>query len=157
MMQKYLLFLFALGHCFTTQSQSKIVTSGGIATGNGTVSYTVGQVTYNEYSNTSGSVSEGVQQAFEFQTLSNPELTTVNLKAVTYPNPTTDNVMLSITDSALTNISYLLIDVQGKVLSNGQVTLADTQIRMQHLATGMYVLKVYQNNKALKTFKIIKK
>ena len=98
-----------------------------------------------------------MQQSFELFTLSNPELTTVNLKAVTYPNPTTDYVMLNITDNGLTNLSYNLIDVQGRVLSNEQISDSDTQISMKKFSIGMYVLKVNQNNNELKTFKIIKK
>ena len=90
-------------------------------------------------------------------TLSNEVFIENSLLTITYPNPTTDDVMLTITDSALTNLSYSLIDIQGKVLSNVQITESDTQIRMQHLTTGMYILKLNQNNQALKTFKIIKK
>ena len=105
----------------------------------------------------SGSVSQGVQQAFEFQTLSNPELTTVNLSAVTYPNPTSDYVTLKISDSALDNLSYKLFDVTGKAMSNGNITNRDTQITMRQLAIGIYILKVNRHNQELKTFKIIKK
>jgi hypothetical protein len=90
-------------------------------------------------------------------TLSNEVFIENSLLTITYPNPTTDDVMLTITDRALTNLSYSLIDIQGKVLSNVQITESDTQIRMQHLTTGMYILKLNQNNQALKTFKIIKK
>jgi hypothetical protein len=41
-------------------------------------------------------VSQGVQDPFEFQTLTNPELTTVNLTVVTYPNPTKDFITLKV-------------------------------------------------------------
>jgi hypothetical protein len=42
------------------------------------------------------SVSGVVQHPFEFQTLSNPGLTTVNLTAVPYPNPTKDFIILKV-------------------------------------------------------------
>ena len=112
---------------------------------------------YTINSGSSGTVTQGVQQSIELFTLSNPELTTVNLTAVTYPNPTSDYITLKISDSALDNLSYKLIDVNGKVIANGSITNADTQISMQSLALGMYILKVNQNNQELKTFKIIKK
>jgi hypothetical protein len=98
-----------------------------------------------------------VQQPFEFQILSNPELTTVNLSAVIYPNPTSDYVVLKISDTTLNNLSYHLIDINGKVISNGSIINGDTQINMQQLAIGMYILRVNQNNQELKNFKIIKK
>ncbi|WP_257984528.1 T9SS type A sorting domain-containing protein [Psychroflexus sp. MES1-P1E] len=37
------------------------------------------------------------------------------------------------------------------------MTNGDTQINMQQLEMGMYIIKVSQNNQELKTFKIIKK
>jgi len=139
-------------------SQSTIPVSGGEATGSGgSSSYSVGQLVYTTNTDTGGTVSQGVQQSFELFTLSNPELTTINLTAVTYPNPTSDYIVLKITDSALDNLSYKLIDVNGKAIANGRITNADTQIAMQNLAIGMYILKVNQNNQELKTFKVIKK
>jgi hypothetical protein len=145
---------------FATQlmySQETIPTSGGDATGSGgSSSYTLGQLMYTTNIG-SGTVSQGVQQAFEFQALSNPEFNTINLSAITYPNPTSDYVMLKISDTALDNLSYNLIDINGKAISNGRITNGDTQINMQQLAIGMYLLKVNQNNQELKTFKIIKK
>jgi hypothetical protein len=145
---------------FSTQlmySQETISTSGGDATGSGgSSSYSVGQLVYTT-STGIGTVTQGVQQAFEFQTLSNSELNTINLSAIMYPNPTSDYVMLKISDHALDNLSYNLIDINGKAISNGSITNGDTQINMQQLAIGMYILKVNQNNQELKTFKIIKK
>jgi hypothetical protein len=133
----------------------------------GSVSYSVGQVFYNTYLSPAlnftdpttrvVSVSPGVQQPFELQALSNPSLTTVKLTAVTYPNPTKDFIILKITDSALDNLSYTLFDVTGKAISNGGITNRDTQIAMQQLAIGIYILKVNRDNQELKTFKIIKK
>jgi hypothetical protein len=59
-------------------SQNAITFSGGKATGSGgAANYTVGHVFYSTNTSTTGAVSQGVQQAFDFQTLSNPELTTV--------------------------------------------------------------------------------
>ena len=143
---------------FTIQAQQTLLASGGQATGvAGSSSYSVGQLVYTINSGSSGTVTQGVQQSIELFTLSNPELTTVNLTAMTYPNPTSDYITLKISDSALDNLSYKLIDVNGKVIANGSITNADTQISMQSLALGMYILKVNQNNQELKTFKIIKK
>ena len=143
---------------FTIQAQQTIPASGGQATGSGgTSSYSVGQLVYSTNVGSGGTLSQGVQQSIELYTLSNPVLTTVNLLAVTYPNPTSDYIVLKISDSALDNLSYKLIDVNGKAIANGTITDTDTEIEMQSLALGMYILKVNQNNQELKTFKIIKK
>ena len=139
-------------------AQEAIPVSAGEASGSGgSVSYTVGQVFYTTNTAATGSVSQGVQHPFDFQTLSNPELTTVKVTAVTYPNPTSDYVILKISDSALDNLSYKLFDVTGKAISNGDITNGDTQISMQQFTIGIYILKVNRHNQELKTIKIIKK
>ena len=138
-------------------SQEAIPVSGGEAAGSGgSGSYAVGQVFYTAHSAASGSVSQGVQHPFEFQTLSNPALTSVNLTAVTYPNPTKDFIILKITDSALNNLRYTLFDVNGKAIASGSITESSTQVQMKYLAIGAYILKVSQQHQSLKTFKILK-
>ena len=145
-------------------SQEALPVSGGEATGSGgSGSYTVGQVFYKTHTAAPvsplqilSSVSQGVQHPFEFQTLSNAALTTVNLTAVTYPNPTKDFIILKITDSALNNLRYTLFDVNGKAIASGSITESSTQIQLKHLSIGAYILKVSQQNQSLKTFKILK-
>lgn len=138
-------------------SQEAIPASGGEATGNGKVSYSVGQVVYTINTGSNGSVSQGVQQSIEILILSNPELIALTLTAVTYPNPTTDYVVLMLKDSNLTDLSYAMYDVQGRVISKGEIQQEATQITMQNLAVGAYILKVSQRNQGIKTFRIIKK
>jgi hypothetical protein len=138
-------------------SQEALPVSAGTAAGSGgSGSYTVGQVFYTTHTSTAGSVSQGVQHPFEFQTLSNPALTTVNLTAVTYPNPTKDFIILKITDSALNNLRYSLFDLNGKAIASSSITESSTQIQLKYLAIGAYILKVSQQNQSLKTFKILK-
>ena len=154
---KNILYTIILLSISPIYAQQTIPASGGDAAGSGgSSSYSVGQLVYTTNTG-SGTVIQGVQQSIELFTLSNPELNTINLKAVTYPNPTSDYVILKISDNALDNLSYNLIDINGKAISNGRIINGDTQINMHQLAIGMYILKVSQNNQELKTFKIIKK
>jgi hypothetical protein len=157
LLKKTFLFVIVLLATQLVCSQEAIPVSGGEATGSGgSGSYTVGQVFYTTHTGITGSLSQGVQHPFEFQTLSNPELTTVNLTAVTYPNPTKDFITLKITDRTLHNLRYTLFDVNGKSIASSSITESSTQIQMKYLSIGAYVLKVSQKNKSLKTFKIIK-
>jgi hypothetical protein len=139
-------------------SQQTIPASGGEATGSGgTSSYSVGQLVYSTNTGSNGSITQGVQQSIELFTLSNPELTALTLTAVTYPNPTSDYIVLALKNSNLTGLSYVLYDLQGRIVSKGIIQQENTAIAMQKLVTGVYVLKVNQNNQVLKSFKIIKK
>ena len=157
-MKKLNLTLFFACVLQLSYSQETVPSTGGDATGTGgTSSFTVGQVFYTTNASSTGSISQGVQQAFEFQTLSNPELTTVQLTAVIYPNPTTDYVVLKITDTALENLKYTLFDLNGKTIASKKITTTSTQIIMKNSSIGMYLLKLTKKNQPLKTFKIIKK
>lgn len=144
------LLFFTQGLC----AQETIPASGGESTGTtGSVSYTVGQIFYT----THGAIAQGAQQAYEFQTLSNPELTTVSLAVSTFPNPTSDDIVLKISDSPLKNLEYFLFDLNGKLIAKGQISKTETPIKMQQASIGIYHLKVTQKQKVLKSFKIIKK
>ena len=157
-MKKTVLAASLLCAAFSIQAQETIPASGGNATGSGgTSSYSVGQLAYHTDTGSGGSSSQGVQQSFEIFTLSNSELKTVTLKASMYPNPTTDYVILALADSKLTGLSYAMYNIQGKIVTKGTVSQKNTEIGMQGLASGTYILKVNQANNELKTFKIIKK
>ena len=148
------LFFYALQFSYAQETNPA---SGGEAAGSGgTVSYTVGQLVYTNPTIASGSLHQGIQQSFEFVTLSNPELTAVTLKAVTYPNPTTESITLALKDADLTGLSYVMYDLLGRLVTKGMVATSETKIAMKSLPIGVYILRIQQNNKELKTFKIIK-
>jgi hypothetical protein len=157
-MKKYILgTLFFLAPFFII-SQEIISPSAGDSSGSGgSLSYTIGQVFFNTIESDYGSLVQGIQQPFEFQTLSTPALLTVQLTAVTYPNPTTEFVLLKISDTALENLQYTLFDLNGKTIDSKKINSFSTKITMKNFATGMYLLKLTKNNQPLKTFKIIKK
>ena len=157
-MKKYILGTLFLLAPFLIISQEIISSFGGDSSGSGgSSSYTIGQVFFNTIESDNGSLVQGVQQPFEFQTLSNPALVTVQLIAVTYPNPTTDYVVLKITDIALENLQYTLFDINGKTIDSQYITTSNTEIIMKNFSVGMYLLKLTKENQPLKTFKIIKK
>jgi hypothetical protein len=120
-------------------SQNAITFLGGKATGSGgAANYAVGQVFYSTNTSTTGAVSQGVQQAFDFQTLSNPELTTVKVTAVTYPNLTKDCLILKITDTTLHNLRYTFFDANGKAIASAVIAPFSSQIQMKHLYISAY-------------------
>jgi len=157
-MKKLNLTLIFLCVLQLSYAQETIPSTGGNASGTGGASsYTIGQLIYTTNISTAGSVSQGVQQAFEFQTLGNPGLLAAQLTAVTYPNPTTDFIVLKIKDTTLKNLQYTLFDVNGKIIASNPIRTSSTEIPMRNLSIGMYLLKLTKKNKPLKTFKVIKK
>ena len=140
------------------QAQTSVNATGGDATGSGgSASYSVGQVVYTTNTGTNGSVAQGVQQAFEISVVTGiEEAKGINLSVSAYPNPTTDYLTLRIDEFEISNLSYQLYDMNGKLLQNEKITGNQTSIVMSNLVPATYFVKVIQGNKEFKTFKIIK-
>jgi len=141
------------------QAQTSINATGGNASGSGgSASYSVGQVVYTTNTGTNGSVAQGVQQPFEISVVTAiEEAKGINLSVSAYPNPTTDYLTLSIKEFDISNVSYQLLDMNGKLLQNEKITGNQTSIVMSNLVPATYFVKVTESNKEVKTFKIIKK
>ena len=139
------------------QAQESANASGGDATGSGgTVAYSVGQVVYTTNTNATGTVSQGVQQAYEILTVGIKE-TELNISLSVFPNPTADNLTLQISDYNNEILRYQLIDMQGKIIDARQISAQQTQIDMNSLPSATYFINVVnQENKIVKSFKIIK-
>jgi hypothetical protein len=153
--------LFGLG-LTGLHAQEAIPASGGNASGSGgSASYSIGQMVFTTNTGTNGSVAQGVQQPFEISVVTSiDEAKDITLQCTAYPNPATDLLTLKIDASiklSIQLISYQLFDVSGKLLESKKVEGSETRIAMSSLVPATYFLKVIQNNKEIKTFKIIKK
>ena len=73
-----------------------------------------------------------------------------------YPNPTTTWVNLLIPGYNSENLNYQLLDMNGRIIQSQKIKQSETQIIMENLAATIYLLQVSDENKLLKTFKIIK-
>lgn len=140
------------------KAQEAIPASGGEATGsNGSVNYTIGQVAYTNHTGANGSVSQGVQQAYEITVISNVNnARIINLECSAFPNPTVDFLTLKIEGGLAQNIEFQLYDISGKLIRSKSLYETETIINMEDLARATYFLKVINNQQAIKTFKIIK-
>jgi len=152
-----ILFLFAMGLSLI-RAQTAILSSGGKADGTGgSVSYSFGQLVYTTNSGANGSVAQGVQQPFEISVVTSiEEAKGINLSISAYPNPTSDYITLSVTDFDVTQLSYQLYDINGKLLDTKKLEGNQTNIEMSNLTPAIYFIKVTDVIKEVKTFKIIK-
>jgi hypothetical protein len=64
---------------------------------------------------------------------------------------------LEVKNNDLTNLSYQLFDLNGRMIYNQKVTSETSTISMEQLPQAVFLLKVLNNNKEVKTFKILKK
>jgi len=146
-----------IGVFLTVYAQEAVPASGGEASGSGgSVSYSAGQVVYTTHTATTGSVAQGVQQAFEISTVLGVEDHLINLSFMAYPNPTTDMLTLKIDNFNQNNMKYALFDIQGRLLVQQKIQQINTNISTKNLSPSIYFLKIFGQNNLLKTFKIIK-
>ena len=158
MKNKTLFFLaFLLSFSMIAQTSHQVLSAtGGDASGSGgSVAYSVGQIVYTTSTGTSGSVAQGVEQAYEIYSVGIKE-TALNISLSIFPNPTSDYLTLKVEDYNNEALSYSLLDEQGKLVLNEQITNQVTQVAMSNLARGAYFINVLQENKKIQTFKIIK-
>jgi hypothetical protein len=155
-MRKPFLLIFLLGS-FKLQAQNNTVSGGGQASGTGgSVSYTVGQIAYAALTGTNGSLIQGVQQPYEISIVTSLEDLAIDIKAQVYPNPTTDQLVLSVGTEDYKNLRYLLVDLQGKVIKTDRIINSNSTLDVTKLSNGTYFLRVLSNNKPIKTFQVIK-
>ena len=157
-MKKVIFLLAFVTACIIINAQETVSVSGGNTTGSGgSVSYTVGQITYSTFLATDGTVSQGVQQPYEISVVTTIKNTKeINLECLVYPNPTSGQVKLVIRTKNFENLKFQLYGMNGIRIQDKKIDGEETEILMDSLLPSIYILKVLSGNKEIRTFKIIK-
>jgi len=160
MKQKFTLIIscFLISTATVLQAQEAVLTTGGEAGGaGGSSSYSVGQPAYITNTGAGGTVSEGVQQPFEILiTKVIEKAKDITLETTVFPNPTSDFIKLKVDNYSLSNLTIQLYNISGSIIFSKKIDGYETNISMENQATGTYFLKVMDDNKEIKVFKIIK-
>jgi hypothetical protein len=150
------LFLLSFG-LLTARAQQTTTATGGDASGSGgTVAYSIGQILYTTNTGTNGSVAQGVQQSYIISIVLGIEDNSIKLELTAYPNPTTNFLTLNVGKAELSTLRFQLYDISGKLIESRKIVSSTETIGMENLPSAIYFLKVVNNNKEVKTFKIIK-
>jgi hypothetical protein len=153
---KYLLLALSFVFSGSLFSQSSVNSSGANAEGTGgSANYSVGQTFYTSQSSTSGSISQGVQQTY-ISSITSIDNSFKNIELSIYPNPTTNQVTLSLSDYNLDNLSYNVFDINGKLILTNRINSNAETIYFNDLNSSIYFVKIIENDKELKTFKVLK-
>lgn len=152
-----IVFLFVLG-LPGLQAQVSINTSGNNASGSGgTVSYSVGQISFKTNSGSNGSVAEGVQQPYEISIITNiGHANAITLTCNIFPNPTTDFLTLSIDNNNKEDLFFQISDETGKILKSDKITENETKIDLGNYPHAIYFVGVLHKHQEIKLFKVIK-
>lgn len=148
-----ILFLFFSSNFL---AQASINSAGNKATGTaGNVNYSIGQVFYQNLIGDNNTLQEGIQYGYEI-TNSIGENSNVNLEYLAYPNPTKSNFSLSISEFISDSFSYILYDIHGTKINQGEITNSLTGISLSKYNNHTFLLTVFKNKEFIKSFTIIK-
>ncbi len=155
----FLVAIVVMGLFQEVHAQKGLHVSGGSAEGNGSLSYSIGQLVYSAFTGSNGSLVQGVQQPYEITIVGIvEEKPSIHVQA--YPNPTNDQLILNISGPyKVQNLDYELFNSQGSLMENKIITNNHLIISMAKFVPATYFLKINtKNNKQLSklTFKIIK-
>lgn len=153
------ILFFMLCEVPVIRAQHAIVISGGQATGTGgNASYSIGQVNYMYIKNTDGSVSQGVQHAFEIFAVEvdTGSGTGFHILVTAYPNPASQFLNLRIDEGKIEDLSYRIVDESGREIAQHKIVDKETTVSLADLHNSLYFVKVYKSIFVMKTFKIVK-
>ena len=139
---------------FLTASRAEAIVSRGTSTN------TTGQITYKDQMQKPSSTLGDVQYVYEIYSLILDE-NKANFDAKLFPNATSSYLLLELNNYKNDNLSYQISDVQGKVLDKANIKRATltsnkTQINVILLPISSYVLSVFEDDKKVESFNIIK-
>lgn len=154
-----LLSLILAGFPLTTLfAQQDILSANGNSTGiAGTVSWSVGLVAYATCSSTTGTLTQGIQQPYEIFIIEGLEEPGPGPECIIFPNPTTGTITLKFADQNLKNLTSGLYDAEGTRLLTIPVNASEISVRMDDFEPSTYILVILENDKPVKSYKIIKK
>lgn len=138
-------------------AQQAITAAGSDATGSGgSSSYSVGQIDYSA-KGANNEITEGLQQPYEIVTLAVSESENTEKNISLYPNPVKDVLFVDFNEEKFSNSTYQLYDAQGKLIKNGNFNQKKNELNFSMLPVSVYIIRIFSDNKMVKTFKIIKK
>ncbi|WP_282049086.1 T9SS type A sorting domain-containing protein [Maribacter aquivivus] len=157
------------------QTNYSINSGGGEALSQqGNYSYSIGQIFSTQVFKQEGQIDSGVQQGFDeqmpesniqvidsigvdFVLIPNPVIDSVALDIIAYPNPVVDILYVNKGNQDFENLTFQVFDFGGKLIKNGILENSISEIRLDYIRSGIYLLIVVSNDETLYSLKLIKK
>ena len=160
----HLLFAVALivneANAQTLSMQSVNSAGAKFANGKGSLTFTVGELVIDDLEDSNGnSLSNGFTSGSVITTtplgIVDPSIIDISV----FPNPTLDDINVTIKHSSFTNVQVLITDIKGSTVYvvDANVHTGLIQIPSRNFASGTYILQIKApNGNLLNSYKIIK-
>jgi hypothetical protein len=155
-MKKLISILILLYPVLLTAQSNFTSGSGELKGPGGYASQSIGQIAYTTYQSDSGRVNQGVIQPYQITVLSGEEVIDIQLIFKAFPNPVSNLLNLEITNFENQELTYQLFDLNGRLLSSKKIQQSLTEISTADLPPATYFLRITDQDKPLKSFKIVK-
>lgn len=143
-------FSFLIGY-----SQQAVLTTGGDIIGSsGSISYSIGQVSYEHADGTGASLTEGVQQPYEFFVVSIDE-SMLQASISLFPNPTMNDIHIQM-ENLQDGLSVSVFDMTGKLMAEAPLLSSLTSLHVQEWAAGSYIIYIKGRKNEASEFLFIK-
>ncbi|MBL4669886.1 MAG: T9SS type A sorting domain-containing protein [Flavobacteriales bacterium] len=135
--------------------EREVISSNGNFYSNsaGQLSTTLGEIIISTVSSSINTLTQGFHQT---------QITVTNIKdhqtdfeMNVYPNPTSNFITIKVKELK-EKTSFSIYTVEGKMILSNSLTLLETKLNVVTFAKGNYFLKITQDKKIIKTYKIIK-
>lgn len=142
---------------FDTNAQESLNSYGGNISGSdGSISQSIGQIFYKPIEGSNGAIYQGIQYDIQLENL-NTNSNQFELSVMAFPNPSTTELNLKVSNTSSTELSYEIYDLLGHLVRSSSISKERTTINVENLPKALYLLNVLSfDKKIIKSFKIIK-
>lgn len=154
---KEFVFTLLMVTSFTFANAQEVISASGQTNkaGNIELSWTLGETVIETHTVGEYILTQGFHQTKLIVTAID-NVSVPNLTVKVYPNPTTDFLVVQISETANQPV-LALFDASGKLLRQSFVDRSETRIDMRNYSAGSYFLKLNkQNGQPIQQFKIVK-
>jgi len=140
-------------------AQQSLNCSGGNSDGSGgSISFSAGEVFFENRTLNDKNFADGIQQAYEVSLVNGLEENSGNISISVFPNPHSEFLVLECRAPLTSNLSYRLTDATGRLLISAPISSSYLSIETASLPAAIYFLYVVSNASTgpSSVFKIIK-
>ncbi len=155
-MKTFLLFFFVISAYLVNAQNSVIPGGGNTSDAGGSISYSLGYIANLNGTSADGSLSGGLQQPYEISVITGVRNNEINLDIKSFPNPASHYLVLNAGNITLKNLSYIVSNIEGKTIRQGRILSSQTIIDLSGVKNATYIIRVYSDQRAIKSFRVIK-
>lgn len=139
------------------QGQQQVVSSAGNFHSNvsGSISWTLGELAVETLTTASNILTQGFQQS-RLTVTGIGDIPALDFEIVVFPNPASDHLIIRTDKEQIENLFYQLYDLSGKIILQDKFRETETTIPVNHLRSAVYLLRIIEGNRQVRSFKIVK-